>query len=269
LPRHDLIQISDVHLTPNATIPPGVRPRDNLLAGLALLATSGIRPDLFVLTGDLANEGDSASYRDLAEIIGNATSTSEATVVYLPGNHDARDTFRRYLMGEEPSSEPINQVVWQGGLRVIALDSTVPGEVFGALADETLDFLRAALVSPAPDGTVLALHHPPISSPIEPMSRVRLQRPELLAEAIAGSDVRLVLCGHNHHEGFGTLGSVGVWVSPAAAYRADVTSRDTFRGISGSAFSRIDLDDEGSTASVIHIPPSATAAGSFSGPTHP
>jgi hypothetical protein len=39
-----LVQISDVHLTLNGTLPPGVRPRDNLVRGLQLLATSGVRP---------------------------------------------------------------------------------------------------------------------------------------------------------------------------------------------------------------------------------
>ena len=52
-----------------------------------------------------------------------------------------------------------------------------------------------------------------------------------LADVVAGSDVRVVLCGHNHHEGLGTLGSVPVWVSPSVAYRMDVLSREEFHKI--------------------------------------
>ena len=75
-----------------------------------------------------------------------------------------------------------------------------------------------------------------------------------MAEVIDGADVRVILCGHNHHEGFGLLGSTPVWISPSVAYRLDVTSRTAFRAISGGAFTRIDLDESGASASVIPIP---------------
>jgi 3',5'-cyclic AMP phosphodiesterase CpdA len=254
LSRYLVVQISDVHLKTSGTMSPGVFPRDNLIAALGLLGEAGIRPDVFVLTGDLADQAEAACYDDLAELIAGAASASHATVIYLPGNHDGRETFRRHLLGEDASSGPINQVKWRGGLRVIALDSTVPGEAFGELAEESLEFLRAEIASPAPEGTVVALHHPPIPSPIEPMSCLRLRQPERLADTIRGSDVRLVISGHNHHEGFGTLASVPVWVSPATAYRADVTSREVFRGVPGGGFSLIDIDDAGPMVSVVHLP---------------
>ncbi len=84
-----------------------------------------------------------------------------------------------------------------------------------------------------------------------------LKQPERLAAAIAGSDVRIVLCGHNHHQALGMLGSIPVWVSPSAAYRADVTSRAVFRRLPGAAFSQIELQGSTSIATVIPI---ATAA---------
>ncbi len=45
-------------------------------------------------------------------------------------------------------------------------------------------------------------------------------------EVIVGTDVRLIISGHNHHEGVGTLASVPVRVSPASSYRLDVLSRE-------------------------------------------
>jgi 3',5'-cyclic AMP phosphodiesterase CpdA len=141
-------------------------------------------------------------------------------------------------------------------LRIVAVDSTVPGEDGGSLAPETLAFLAEALAGPAPDGTVLALHHPPIPSPIEQMSRIALDRPELLAAAIEGRDVRLILCGHNHHPALGTLGTVPVWVGPATAYRADVASRATFRAVVGSAISQVDLGERGPVVTVLEYPSS-------------
>jgi 3',5'-cyclic AMP phosphodiesterase CpdA len=248
-----LVQISDVHLTSNGSLVPGIRPRDNLLRGLRLLEATGIRPDVFLLTGDLADAGEGACYDDLAGILAEAASRSGASVVYMPGNHDNRDTFRRHLLGGSGDG-PVNQTHWRDGLRVIALDSTVPGEGYGALDDQTLGYLRSEITTAAPDGTVVALHHPPVPSPIQPMARLALHDPERLRDAIAGSDVRIVLCGHIHHEAAGTLGAVPVWVCPATAYQADVTSTQTFQRVRGAAFSRIDLSACGPTVTVIPVP---------------
>jgi len=248
-----LVQISDIHLTASGSLLPGVRPRDNLVKALHLLDTTGIRPDVFLLTGDLADDGEGACYDDLAGLLAEAASRSGASVIYVPGNHDERDTFQRHLLADDGEG-PVNQTHWRDGLRVIALDSTNPGESHGALDEQTLDYLRAEIAAAAPDGTVLALHHPPIPSPIQPMAQIALREPERLRDAIAGSDVRIVLCGHNHHEALGTLGPVPVWVCPAIAYRADVTSTQTFRRVPGIALSRIDLSDDGPTATVITVP---------------
>lgn len=248
-----LVQLSDIHLTVSGIGPHGARTRDNLLAALREAAAAGLRPDVFLLTGDLADAGEGPCYDDLAAILADAATASGASVVYLPGNHDDRAAFRRLLgdgaaagAGGPPvnQSAPVNQTHWRDGLRIIALDSTIPGEDGGALDDETLRYLRSELATPAPDGTIVALHHPPISSPVEPMARIALRDPARLRDAIAGSDVRLVLCGHSHHEAFGMAGATPVWVSPATAYRLDVTSTGAFRGVPGTAFSGIRLDGE-------------------------
>ena len=252
--EHLLIQISDIHLTSEGLLFPGARPRENLMAGLELLAEAGLAPDMVILTGDLANTGEAACYRDLADIMDNAVGALGGKVVYLPGNHDERSAFRRHLLGQDADSTPINQIHWIDGLRVVSLDSVVVGEEFGELPDDTLSFLADAIATPAPDGTVLAFHHPPIPSPVQPMARIMLRRPERLAEVVDGTDVRLILCGHNHHEALGALGGVPVWVSPSTAYRMDVLSREAVRGLPGCSLSQVDLSDGNATVSVIPVP---------------
>ena len=243
--RYLLVQLSDIHLTTSGIGPHGARTRDNLLAALREAAAAGLRPDVFLLTGDLADAGEGPCYDDLAAILtgaARAPGAPEASVVYLPGNHDDRDEFRRRLIGGDGApGAPVNQTHWRDGLRIIALDSTIPGQDGGYLDDQTLRYLRSELATPAPDGTIVALHHPPILSPVGPMARIALRDPGRLRDAIAGSDVRLVLCGHSHHEAFGMAGATPVWVSPATAYRLDVTSTGAFRGVPGTAFSGISL----------------------------
>ena len=251
-----LIQISDVHLTSEGLLYPHVHPRENLIGSLRLIAEAELRPDLLILTGDLANSGESECYRDMSELMSEAVGTLGGRVVYLPGNHDERSAFRRNLLDQKASSSssPINQIHWIDGLRVVSLDSVVVGEDFGQLDDETLAFLGDAIATPAPDGTVLALHHPPIPSPVQPMARIMLRHPERLEEVIDGSDVRLILCGHNHHGMLGTLASVPVWVSPATAYEMDVLSREAIRGLPGCSISQIILNGDEVTVSTIPVP---------------
>lgn len=240
-----LVQLSDVHLTVSGVGPRGARTRDNLLAALREVEAAGLRPDAFLVTGDLADAGEGPCYDDLAAILAEAAGACGASVICLPGNHDDRETFRRHMVRGGPGAPgaPVNQTHWREGLRVIALDSTIPGEAGGALAEETLRYLRSELATPAPDGTIVALHHPPVSSPVEPLTQIALRDPGRLRDAIAGSDVRLVLCGHFHHEVFGLLGVTPVWVAPALAYRMDLTSTRAFRGVPGTAFSSVYLGD--------------------------
>jgi 3',5'-cyclic AMP phosphodiesterase CpdA len=252
--EHLLVQISDIHLTVDGHLPPAARPRENLIRCLDLIRSSGIEPDVFLLTGDLTDVGASSCYQDLAQIFLDHGKGDGPSVVFLPGNHDDRAAFRAHLLGTEATQAPINEVHWHNGLRIISLDSTIPGRVEGELDRETIAFLRSELRVAAPDGTVVALHHPPIPSPIESMSRLRLRNPADLRAAIAGTDVRIVLSGHNHHEAAGSIGSVPVWVSPASAYRADVTSTETFRGVPGCAFSRIDLSNSDVVVTVVTVP---------------
>jgi hypothetical protein len=86
------------------------------------------------------------------------------------------------------------------------------------------------------------------------MAQIMLRRSEPLVEAMDGSDVRLIISGHNHHEELGVLGSVPVWVSPSTAYLMDILSRDEVRGLPGCAVSQIDLTDDGVTVNVIPVP---------------
>lgn len=243
-----LVQVSDVHLTTAGTMGPDARPRGNLLRALDAVEAAGLRPDVFLLTGDLADKGEGASYDDLAAIVKQAAGTAD--VVYLPGNHDDRAAFRRHLLGRAGDG-PVNQVRWRGGLRIIALDSVVPGQDGGELGEETLSFLRAGLAVPAPDGTVVVLHHPPVPSPVRPLTEIALRNPAPLREAIAGTDVRLVVAGHFHHEVLGMLAAVPVWVGPATAYRMDTASTRALHGVPGTAVSRIELGPDGPVISTI------------------
>jgi 3',5'-cyclic AMP phosphodiesterase CpdA len=256
--RHLLLQFSDIHLLPGPHLRQFSDPLANLDRAIELITASAIHPEVILLTGDLADTGDALAYRLLRGRVEALTAATGAIAVFVPGNHDERVAFREHLVPLSPiggpSTGPVDQVHAFGGLRVISMDSTVPGDDAGALSRAQLEWLTDELATPAPDGTMLALHHPPIGSPIEPMARLALADPESLQTVVQGSDVRLIVAGHYHHAGSGMLGGVPVWVSPALSYRSDTLSEAKFVGLTGSAFTRIDMIDGRPLVTVVPVP---------------
>lgn len=255
--HHLLLQLSDLHLVASGCLGAGADPLDNLDRAIDLITASPSQPDGILLTGDLADGGDPIAYGSLRDRFARLSSATSAPVVFIPGNHDDRGAFARALLGAEQlhgDRTPIDQVNWFDGLRVISLDTAIPNRDDGALSESQLGFLEDELAKPSSDGTIVALHHPPIGSPIRSMAAMGLAHPEDLGAVIAGTDVCLVVAGHNHHASAGMLGQVPVWVSPALSYRSDALVEHSYVGLSGSAFSRIDVTDRQPLVTVIPVP---------------
>lgn len=250
--RRLIIQLSDIHLTEGDELRSGFRPLVNLQAALAAVEELDRSPDALLFTGDLTDAGDPSGYRELRALAEQSAQRLGAEVIYVPGNHDARAPFRDVLLDEPPNDDPIDACYWIGGLRIAALDSTIPGIDQGELRPDQLERLGSTLSEPAPEGTILVLHHPPISSPIEQMAGLALRQPEQLEAALEGSDVFAILCGHNHHATSGRLGPYPVHVAPATAYRADARIEGRFVPVPGCGFSRIDI--ENGSALVTYVP---------------
>jgi Icc protein len=238
-----IIQISDVHVTAQGMLHDFVDSLANLKWILSAVELGGAPPDLLLFTGDLADKGEAEAYERFRSTVEPYAQRMGVPVMYIPGNHDTRTPFREHLLGWAANEDAIDQVLWCDGLRVIGLDSTVPGSHHGELDDAQLAFLQDQLATPAPFGTIVAIHHPPIPGPSEFLNQLTLREPERLARVIEGTDVRMLLAGHTHHASAGVLGGVPVWVATASAYQMDVmtTATRAMRGIPGSAFTRIDV----------------------------
>jgi 3',5'-cyclic-AMP phosphodiesterase len=239
-PTHTLIQFTDLHLGADGED----APRNDAAVAHALQAVvdSGLRPAALLFTGDLADHGAPEEYQRLRALVEPVAARLGAPAVYVAGNHDDRAALRRDLLGAEPSTAPFDHVVRLGDLRIVVLDSTVPGHGYGALRPEQLDWLRAELAEPAPAGTVLALHHPPLPTAVALSSVIELQNPDELAAAIDGAGVRIVLAGHTHVVSAGALAGVPVWTGGALSTTFDGLAPDgELRGLGSPAVSRIEL----------------------------
>jgi 3',5'-cyclic-AMP phosphodiesterase len=238
-----IVQVTDLHLVPEgARLADGIDPVPPLLAALDAVAAAGADVAALLVTGDLVDAGDAASYRRLRGIMAGVA----VPVLYAAGNHDDRAALREHLLGEPGSTAPLDHVAWLGGTRVVVLDSTVPGRAHGELTPDQLAWLADELAEPAPDGTVLALHHPPLPTPSRLLGGIALRDPAALREVLAGSDVRVVLCGHTHVTSAGTLGGIPVWVgAPTSTTWYGLTPAGGESMVSAPSVSRIDLFPDG------------------------
>ncbi|KKM44333.1 phosphodiesterase [Rathayibacter toxicus] len=223
-PQHFILHLSDTHLIADVG---GLYGSDvDSEAQLRLLfddfEKSGGRPEAIVITGDLADRGEAKAYATLRGIVEPAAARLGAEVIWVMGNHDDRGAFRSGLLDQLPTTQPIDRVHDINGLRIIALDSTVPGAHHGEISDAQLDWLAEELSSPAPHGTILALHHPPVPSVLDLAVLVELRDQQALAEVIEGSDVRSIIAGHLHYSSTATFAGVPVSVASATCYTQDL-----------------------------------------------
>ncbi len=233
-PRHVVAHLSDTHLRhPGDPLVRGVVdprvPLADLLAGLAL---SGHGPEALILTGDLSDDGTAESYRELKSLVEPIAGQLGASVIYLNGNHDDRATFRVELLGLDADDEPINQVHHLGGLRVLCLDTCVPGQSFGRVDAASLAWLAEHLATPAAEGTLLTMHHAPLPVVQDLAASWELLDQPALAAVLVGSDVRSILAGHFHQSASGTFAGVGVSAATSTCYTQDLFAG---RGMHGHA----------------------------------
>ncbi len=222
-PDHVLLHLSDTHLLGGGRrLYDRVDPADALQRSLDEFEASEGRPEAIIVTGDLADRGEPDAYQRLRSMIEPVAARLGAQVIWVMGNHDNRATFRSVLLSEFPSMSPIDRVHDVNGLRIITLDSTVPGHHHGEVSGAQLDWLAQELSVSAPHGTILAMHHPPLPSVLDLAVAVELREQSGLADVIFGSDVRSILAGHLHYSSSGSFAGIPVSVASATCYTQDL-----------------------------------------------
>jgi 3',5'-cyclic-AMP phosphodiesterase len=222
-PDYVLLHISDTHLISDGSLYGAVDADGRLDELLEQLKHSGLHPDAIVFTGDLADAGEPEAYRKLRKVVEPFAAELGAELVWVMGNHDNRAELRNWLLDEAPSVAPFDRVRMIDGLRIITLDTSVPGHHYGEISKSQLDWLAGELEAPAPHGSILALHHPPIPSVLDLAVTVELRDQASLGRVLEGSDVRSILAGHLHYSTNATFVGIPVSVASATCYTQDLT----------------------------------------------
>ena len=223
-PDHFILHVSDTHvLAGGGMLYDRVASDGHLRQLFDEFEASGGRPEAIVFTGDLADRGEPEAYDRIRRIVDPVAERLGAQVIWVMGNHDDRAAFRRGLLDDGVGgNRSVDRVDDVNGLRVITLDTSVPGHHHGEVAPEQLDWLAEELSIAAPHGTILAMHHPPVPSVLDLAVSVELRDQSGLAEIVEGSDIRSIIAGHLHYSSTATFAGVPVSVASASCYTQDL-----------------------------------------------
>lgn len=217
-----LVQLSDPHVRLPGQL---AYRRVDTSAFLARAVAAVLRlpqpADAVVVTGDLTDFGRPAEYLQLRSLL----EPLRCPLFLMPGNHDDPAEMRRAFpdhayLSQRPDAG-IDFAVDLGGLRLVALDTSVPRAPHGELDDGQLAWLAATLAEQPAMATILALHHPPFATRIGHMDDIGLRHGgAALARIVAAhGQVERVICGHLHRSIQARWAGTVAMTSPSTAHQ--------------------------------------------------
>jgi 3',5'-cyclic AMP phosphodiesterase CpdA len=220
-----IAQISDTHLKRQGELLYGrIDTAGYLERAVAHINALDPQPDIVIATGDLVDGGKAEEYANLKRVLAVIASP----IYLIPGNHDARDALRAAFPEHSylPASGFLHYTVEGLPVRLIALDTLVPGKPYGALCAKRLGWLESRLAE-SDRPTLLFMHHPPFDCGIDAFNHMQLNEGgERLAELVRRhGNVERIVCGHVHRpiqvRWAGTMASI----APSTAHQVTLDLR--------------------------------------------
>jgi 3',5'-cyclic AMP phosphodiesterase CpdA len=227
-----ICQLTDLHVRPPGIVCNGLSDT-NALTRQALRAVTRLspQPDVLLITGDLAECGLPGEYEHLA---GMLRGTISLPIFVIPGNHDCRDALRSGLAGLAYTGDDpvfVHYAVEDYPVRLVMLDTLVPGESHGSLSAPQLEWLDRTLAAQPNKPTLVAMHHPPFTTGLPHMDRISFLDAQKFRAVIARHpQVERIISGHHHRPIVGRCGHAIASVAPSVAHQVHLTFDETNTG---------------------------------------
>jgi Icc protein len=231
-----IVQMSDIHVGSGLFRPELLRS--------AIEEANELEPDLVAVAGDLTMEGYEWEYR---EARGYLDELECPNVVYIPGNHDAKNVGYRYFedyfgMRESATTVPVPE----GEAKVVAIDSTKPDLDEGEVGREHYAWMDAELRDWDRGPKILMIHHHVLAVPGTGRDVNILRDAGDVMAILRELKVDLVLAGHRHVP--------YVWsISGVRIVHSGTASSLRVRGTMPPSYNYIELDEE-SVSIMLHEP---------------
>ena len=213
-----------------------------------------MRPDHVVVTGDHTHDELPETYAAVRELLEPFLDR----LWLLPGNHDDRAVLRAAFDDRIPldGADRITFSFRAGDWLCLGLDTHVPGAVSGRTRGGSgrMD-PRAARRAPPASGR--ALHAPPagraragLARPHRSRGRRTCSRSLLVEEP----RIRLVCCGHVHHESSHRVGAAEIVTVPSTGLQFSPTGDVAEFVTAPPGYRLIELGDDGYSTTVVRLP---------------
>lgn len=151
--------------------------------------------DFVVITGDLTDKGDIATYRDLKEILDDLTMPYYLTI----GNHDTRENYIKVFADRFEYDVFAQTSKVHDGKLFLFLDTKMGDLDGGGLCESRLKWLDAKLSLNESLPTYLFMHHPPFSIYHQQMDDIGFKPKEAFWDTIKKSNfIKHIFFGHAH-----------------------------------------------------------------------
>ncbi len=191
-------QISDTHIL----VPASDQPAAELRADCLRRCVADVnlqQPDAVIFTGDTVQHGQPEEYAQLRELL----APLAAPLYLIPGNRDEKDSLRTafsdfaYLPA---NGDFLHYTVEEHVLRLVGIDSTLPGERKGRFCPVRQAWLDEVLSAQPDRPTLLFIHHPPFDVGDHYVGGYRRPGEATALAEVVGRHPQVVamLCGHVH-----------------------------------------------------------------------
>jgi 3',5'-cyclic AMP phosphodiesterase CpdA len=220
-----LVQLTDLHVRPEGVAAYRVA-ETNMLTDRAFRAVATLpqKPDAVVISGDLTDCGLTSEHAVLAVML--RRHLGGLPVYMIPGNHDRRENLRADLKdwpGVANDPEFVQYVIDHHAVRLVMLDTVVPGAGHGMLCAKRLAWLEATLAAAPEQPTVVAMHHPPFVCGIAHMDAINLRNADEFTAIIAKHrQVERIVCGHHHRPITARVAHAIASIAPSVAHQVEL-----------------------------------------------
>lgn len=249
-----ILQLSDLHAFADpAERLFGIPTRELLRDVIAHARNGGLRFDHVVVTGDHTHDELPETYaavRELLEPFGDRLWP-------LPGNHDDRSTLRA-AFADRIDGEGDGRVTFSfraGEWLCLGLDTHLPGAVAGRVGSEQVAWAREQLERHRPRAAVLFMHHPPVELGLAWLDRIGLEDASLVRQLLADEPrIRLVCCGHVHHESTTRVAAAEVVTAPSTGLQFSPVGDEAQFVAAPPGYRVVELREDGYSTSVVRLP---------------
>ncbi len=194
-----IAQISDIHIPERGKKTYGIAPMaENLTRCVDHINQCDPRPDAVLVTGDITNAGLIEEAEQAAAIL----TGLQCPFYIIPGNHDDPTALRAAFA--EHACPPgyqgfSNYVINDFDVRLIAMDSTVPGAPGGEICPARAVWLDERLSEAKQRPTVIYMHHSPVKCGVLETDMDGFAGADLLGAVVEKyTNIERILCGHIH-----------------------------------------------------------------------